>query len=145
MVTCNRFQDEGMRLLDGELSQEEQRRYEEHVTGCDACSKELREMGRIVNLTNELRLREPDEEFWSNYWGGVYRRLERGTGFIFLIIGLIVVASVAVYEAVTSPEFFTVKGISIAAVLLGLVVIFLSVVRERYHESKNDPYKGVKR
>ena len=49
----------------------------------------------------------------------------------------------AVYEAVTSPEFFTVKGISITVVLLGLVIVFLSVVRERYHESKDDPYKEV--
>ena len=48
-----------------------------------------------------------------------------------------------VYRAVMSPEFLTVKGLGITAVLVGLMVIFLSVVRERYHESKNDPYKGV--
>ena len=29
--------------------------------------------------------------------------------------------------------------------LIGLVVIFVSVARERYHESKNDPYKEVER
>ena len=45
---------------------------------------------------------------------------------------------------VTSPDFFTVKGLSIAVALLGLLVVFLSVARERYHESKSDPYKGVK-
>jgi len=54
------------------------------------------------------------------------------------------VLAYAVYQAVTSPEFLTVKGISVAVILLGLVVVFLSVVRERYQESKSDPYKGVK-
>jgi len=70
--------------------------------------------------------------------------LERGTGFFLLIIGLIAVVLYGIYEAVTSPEFLTVKGIGITVILLGLFVVFLSVVRERYHESKHDPYKGVK-
>jgi anti-sigma factor RsiW len=132
-----------MKLLDGELSEEEKRTYEQHVKGCETCASELRELGRIVQFTNELHLRKPDEEFWTNYWRSLYRRLERGTGFLLLIAGLIVVAGWGVFEAVTSPEFFTVKGISITVILLGLVIIFLSVVRERYHESKDDPYKEV--
>jgi hypothetical protein len=37
------------------------------------------------------------------------------------------------------------EGISVTLILVGLVVIFVSVARERYHESKNDPYKEVER
>jgi predicted anti-sigma-YlaC factor YlaD len=133
-----------MRLLDGELSAEQRRAYEEHVKECEECTKELKDMGRIVELTNELRLRTPDEEFWSSYWRGIYRRVERGTGFLLLIAGLVVVTALVIYEAVTSPAFLTVRGIAISVILLGLVVIFLSVLRERYHESKDDPYKEVK-
>ena len=143
-MACERFQAEGMRLLDEELSVEERRQYEEHVKGCDDCRRELKEIGRIVELTNDLKLRAPDEEFWARYWDSLFHRLERGTGFVLMIAGILVVLAYAVYEAVTSPEFLTVKGISVAVILLGLVVVFLSVVRERYHESKSDPYKGVK-
>jgi predicted anti-sigma-YlaC factor YlaD len=143
-MVCERFQNEGMRLLDGELDLEEKDRYEEHVRGCDDCRRELKEMGRIVGLTNDLRLKPPDEEFWARYWDNLYHRLERGTGFLLLVAGIVVLSAFAVYEAITSPEFFTVKGLSIAVALLGLVVVFLSVARERYHESKSDPYKGVK-
>jgi len=143
-MVCERFQNEGMRLLDGELGPGEKDRYEEHVRSCDDCRRELREMGRIVGLTNDLRLKPPDEEFWARYWDNLYHRLERGTGFLLLVVGIVVLSAFAVYEAITSPEFFTVKGVSIAAALLGLVVVFLSVARERYHESKSDPYKGVK-
>jgi predicted anti-sigma-YlaC factor YlaD len=143
-MVCERFQNEGMRLLDGELGPGEKDQYEEHVRSCDDCRRELREMGRIVGLTNDLRLKPPDEEFWARYWDNLYHRLERGTGFLLLVLGIVVLSAFAVYEAITSPEFFTVKGVSIAAALLGLVVVFLSVARERYHESKSDPYKGVK-
>jgi len=143
-MVCERFQNEGMRLLDGELERDEKNRYEEHVRDCDDCRRELKEMGRIVGLTDDLRLKPPDEEFWARYWDNLYHRLERGTGFLLLIAGIVVLSAFAVYEAVTSPVFFTVKGLSIAVALLGLIVVFLSVARERCHESKSDPYKGVK-
>jgi len=143
-VACERFQTEGMKLLDGELAGDERLRYEEHVRGCDVCANELRDLGRIVDLTQELRLREPDEAFWDQYWRGIYRRIERGIGFLLLIAGMVVVTGWGIFEAVTSPQFFTFKGITITVILVGLVIVFLSVVRERYHESKDDPYKEVK-
>ena len=143
-MICERFQTDGMRLLDDELSAEEMTQYEKHVKGCDDCKRELREIGRIVELTNDLTLRAPDEEFWTRYWDGLLHRLERGTGFVLMIAGIVAALLYGVYRAVTSPEFLTFKGLSIAVILLGLVVVFLSVVRERYHESRSDPYKGVK-
>jgi hypothetical protein len=142
-MACNRFETDGMRLLDGELNAEETKAYEAHVRGCGDCATELKDLGRIVQFTDELRLRTPDQEFLAGYWRSVYRRLERGFGFALLIIGLVAVTLWVIHEAVTSPEFLTVKGISITVVLLGLVIVFLSVVRERYHESKDDPYKEV--
>ncbi len=134
-----------MRLLDGEMSEEEKLHYEAHVRECEDCRKELKDLGRVVELTNELRFRPPDDEFWEGYWESVYRRVERSTGFFFVVIGVVGILFYGIFKAVTSPRFFTYEGISITVILIGLVVIFISVARERYHESKNDPYKGVKR
>jgi len=144
-MLCNRFQTDGMRLLDGELSHEEKAQYEEHMRECDDCCRELESLGRIVDMTNELRLRVPDDEFWDHYWSDVYRRSERGMGFLLVIAGVIAVLIFGVIKAVTSPQFLTYEGISITAILVGLLVIFISVARERYHERKNDPYRGVRR
>ena len=144
-MDCTRFQTDGMRLLDGELAAEEKAEYEAHVRDCKHCSAELRSLGRIVELTNEMRLRTPDDEFWDGYWESIYRRSERGLGFLLVVTGVIGILIYAVFRAVTSPHFLTYEGISITVILLGLVVIFASVVRERFHESKNDPYKGVRR
>jgi len=134
-----------MRLLDGELSAEEKAQYEKHVRECDACRDELKSLGRIVGFTDELRLRTPDDEFWDGYWDSVYRRSERGLGFLFVIIGVVALLGYAIVQAVRSPNFLTYEGISGAVILVGLLVIFISVARERYHESRNDPYKGVRR
>jgi len=144
-MVCARFQSDGMRLLDGELTEEEKVQYETHVGECEDCRSELKSMGRIVAITDEFRFRTPDDEFWDGYWRSIYRRSERNTGFLLAVIGVIALLIVAVYKAVTSPSFLSYEGISIAAILVGLVVIFVSVARERYHESKNDPYKGVRR
>ena len=142
-MVCERFQTDGMRFLDGDLGAAERMEYEEHVRTCDDCRRELKDLGRIVEFTNDLKLRAPDEEFWTRYWGNIYHRLERRTGFLLMVAGVLAVIGYAIFKAVTSPEFLTFKGISIAIVLLGLAVVFFSVVRERYHESKSDPYKGV--
>ncbi len=144
-MTCNRFQTDGMRLLDGELTVEEKSGYEAHVRECEDCRNELSSLGRIVELTDELRLRAPDDEFWDGYWESVYRRSERSTGFFLVIVGVLALLAYGIVKAVTSPRFVTYEGISVTVILLGLAVIFVSVARERYHESKNDPYGGVKR
>ena len=142
-MRCERIKTDGMKFLDGEMTADEKAAYEAHVQECETCARELREMGRIVEFTNEVRLKKPDEQFWADYWRSMYKRTERGGGFFLIVVGLIVLTGYAIFKAVTSPAFFTVKGIAGAVVVLGLWIVFLSVARERYHEQKHDPYKGV--
>jgi len=144
-MSCNRYQTDGMRLLDGEMSAAEAAAYEEHLRGCDVCHREMKSLGRVVRFSEELKLRVPEDEFWKGYWESVYRRSERGFGFLLLIVGLLALTGYGIVRAVTSPGFLTYEGISITIILLGLAVIFISVVRERYHESRNDPYREVER
>jgi predicted anti-sigma-YlaC factor YlaD len=144
-MSCNRYQTDGMRLLDGEMSAEEAAAYESHLRGCDVCHREMKSLGRVVRFSEELKLRVPEDEFWKGYWESVYRRSERGIGFVLLIGGLLALTGYGIFRAVTSPHFLTYEGISITIVLVGLAIIFISVVRERYHESRNDPYREVER
>ena len=144
-MECTRFQTDGMRLLDGEMDDAERAEYEVHVRDCTDCTGELASMGRIVELTDESKFRTPDDEFWEGYWESVYRRSERSVGFFFVITGVLMVLFYGIFKAVTSPRLLSYEGISITVILVGLVVIFGSVARERFHESRNDPYKGVRR
>ena len=143
--TCTRYQTDGMRWLDGELTAPEAERYQAHVRECAECTRELSSLGRIVRMTKELKLRAPDDEFWKGYWESVYRRSERRVGFVLLVAGVLALLGYAIFRALRSPALLTYEGISMMLILVGLVVIFISVARERYHESKNDPYKEVER
>jgi Putative zinc-finger len=144
-MECTRYQTDGMRLIDDELSQEERLQYQAHVRECEVCSRELDALGRVVRLTGELKLRVSDDAFWKGYWESVYRRTERRLGFLFLAAGVVMVLLYLLYRALRSPELLTYEGISIALILLGLIVLFVSVARERYYEHKNDPYREVER
>ena len=143
--TCTRYQTDGMRWLDGELSAPEAEHYQAHVRECAECTRELSSLGRIVRMTDELKLRAPDDEFWNGYWESVYRRSERRVGFVLLIAGVLALLGYALLRAVKSPALLSYEGISVILILVGLIVIFVSVACERYHESKNDTYKEVER
>jgi hypothetical protein len=134
-----------MRWLDGELDALEVSQYEAHVRECEECRRELASLGRVVRMTEELKLRVPDDEFWKGYWEGVYRRSERRFGFVLLVAGILAILGYGIVRALRSPELLSYEGISVMLILVGLIVILLSVVRERYYESKNDPYKEVER
>jgi hypothetical protein len=144
-MVCKRFQSEGMKLLDGEMNAEEKSAYEAHLRDCEDCRREMEEIGMVVQMTDELLLRDPEDEFWDSYWNGLYRRMERGAGFFFVIAGVVALILYGIVRAVTSPKFLTVGGLSTAAVLIGFLILFLSVARERYYERKNDPYRRVRK
>ena len=144
-MECTRYQTDGMRLLDDELSMEERLQYQAHVRECDTCRRELEGLGRVVKLTGELRLRVSDDAFWTGYWESVYRRTERRLGFLLLTGGVVMLLLYLLYRALRSPEMWTYEGISIGVILVGLIVLFISIARERYHEHKNDPYREVER
>jgi hypothetical protein len=144
-MECTRYQNEGMRLLDDELSVEERLQYQAHVRECETCRRELDALGRVVTFTDQLKLRVSDDAFWKDYWKSVSRRTERRLGFVLLVTGIVMTLAYLVYRAIRSPELRSYEGISVVVILLGLIVIFISVARERYHEHKHDPYKEVDR
>lgn len=144
-MECTRYQTDGMRLLDDELSMEERLAYQAHVNSCETCRRELASLGRVVHLTDQLKLRVSDDAFWKDYWKSVSRRTERRAGFILLITGIVAMLLYLAYRVLRAPDIWSYEGMSIIVMLLGLIVIFISVARERYHEHKNDPYREVER
>lgn len=144
-MECTRYQTEGMRLIDDELSMQERLVYQAHVNECETCQRELASLGRVVRLTDQLKLRVSDDAFWKDYWKSIARRTERRVGFVLLIGGIVALLAWFLWKVLRSPELWSYEGISVAVVLLGLIVIFISVARERYHEHKHDPYREVER
>ena len=148
-MTCHDFRDLMMGYLDNELSNESRRRFEEHVAGCPECARELKEFKRLKTITDEVTLVEPEDRLWQDYWNGIYNRIERGVGWIIFSVAAIVLTIYggfrAIEEMIKDPKIEFLFKAGLLALLVGLAILFVSVLRERIYFWRRDRYKDVRR
>ncbi len=131
--------------LDGELDEKQKEQVDVHVASCEGCRKEFDEMRLLVKASSQLRLQQPPDEAWDDFENNVYNRLERKTGWLVFILGAVALAVVGIYLFVTEDWGSAAIKLLVAAPVIGLVVVFISVLRERIRSSKTDRYsKEVK-
>lgn len=126
--------------LDGELEPDETKRLEKHLASCTECQAEFEKMKQLVAATSKLRFAEPPDDVWDHFLEGVYNRLERKMGWLVFIIGAVVLAAFGIYAFVTEPWGSAFVKVIIAAPIVGLAIVFVSVLRHRLHVAKNDRY-----
>ena len=138
-----------MGYLDGELADDRRQALEAHLAGCDPCRRELAQFRTLKEVIDPMRIKEPTDQMWEEYWGGLYNRMERGIGWILVSIGSIVLISFALIEwvqAILEAEDLAwyIRG-SIILVVIGLVVLLVSATRERLFLHRKERYKEVER
>jgi ferric-dicitrate binding protein FerR (iron transport regulator) len=138
-----------MSALDGELSGEERQEFERLLREDPAVRSEWDRLLRVKQVTEGMALRKPPDEVWEQYWTSVYRRLERGIGWILVSIGAIVLISYGAWTGVSrliadSDMPWIVKA-AILTATVGLVVLCVSVVREKLFIGRREPYKDIQR
>lgn len=144
-MTCSRMEHDGMRYLDGEMDDRERAAFERHLEGCGDCRCAMEELREVNRLTGSITMKDPQDEFWNLYWKGIYRRLERRTAWIFMIAGVGMLVGYELYRAFSSFGRITFQKVALIVLIVGLVLLLVSVVRERIHQYKSDPYRDVKR
>jgi len=134
---------------DQELNEEQKRQIEEHIRLCDSCRRELEEMKIFEEVMNQMKLKKPPKEVWQVYWSSVYNRLERHVGWILLSIGAIILLFYGGYKAiegiVQDPVIPLILKAGILVALGGLVVLLVSITRERLFVRKRERYKEVEK
>jgi anti-sigma factor RsiW len=135
--------------LDGELSPDEREELERLLRDDPAVRDEWERLLRLREVTATMTLQRPPDEVWDRYWTGVYRRIERGVGWVLVSIGAVVLVSFGLWEAVRGLLRDTglpvvVKG-AVLALLVGTVVLAVSVAREKLVLGRSDPCKDVRR
>lgn len=97
----------------------------------------------------QIKFTQPSGEGWDRYWLNVYNRIERGLGWILISIGAAILLFYGAFKAVESIladmqlEWFVKAGI--LAVLGGLAILLISVIREKFFTRKADKYKEIQR
>jgi ferric-dicitrate binding protein FerR (iron transport regulator) len=138
-----------MASVDGELASGERAELERLLDERPNLRAEWARIQRVKEVTDAMALRPAPEEVWSDYWASVYSRLERGIGWILFSLGAIVLLSYGAWTGVrqlladtTVPWF--VKA-SLLALTVGVVVLLVSVVREKVFVGRRQRYKDVER
>lgn len=130
--------------LDDELAADERRRLEEHLETCEDCRRELDALKALKEDLAMLKFKEPSDAELQRYWAGVYNRLERGIGWILFSLGAILLLSYGAFRLIESviqdPAVSLAVKIGACALVFGLVVLFVSLLRERLAVCKVDRY-----
>ena len=149
-MNCDEFKTLMMGYVDGELGPEQRARLEKHLASCESCTRDLAEFQSLNKELSTMAFKDPSDEQLERYWRGVYNRLERGLGWILFSVGAIILlcyGGFALVEAVMAdPSVGLVLKVGVLALVFGVVVLFVSLLRERLTVRRVDRYsKEVKK
>jgi hypothetical protein len=139
-----------MGYIDGELEAAPRARLEDHLSVCVACRAEeqaYRRLGRMTEsaLSEEVagRLVGPDP------WPSVYRRLERGVGWLLFGAGLLLLGGYGLWQFLSDflldPEVPIVVRAGVCTVSAGVLVLLASVARDTLMSYRSERYREVQR
>jgi len=138
-----------MGALDGELPEDERETLNRLLESDEALREEWAKLRNVKEVTGTMVYREPPEEIWDEYWMSVYNRFERGVGWILLSVGALTVFAwglwVWLHSLFEDAEVPFLIKLAIFGMFLGLGVLFLSVIREKFFTRRQDPYKEIQR
>lgn len=148
-MKCEEIKPYLMSHLDGEIEPEKKKEIERHLTECESCRKEYQSFVKLKEETDKMKLADLSDQLWKGYWKGVYRRIERGAGWIFVSIGAIILLSFGVYqffkEFLADPNVPLILKIGVSTLAFGVIVLLVSIVRERLFLFKTERYGEVER
>lgn len=133
--------------VDGELGPEDRARVETYLAGNEDARREIENLQRLKDFTSSLRLKDPPPEEWEVFWHGVYNRLERSVGWLMLLAGMVVLGGWAMWQLVAAlwlaEGLPLVIKVAVGVGACGLLVLLISVVRERIYKRNRTRYKHV--
>ena len=144
-MTCSRMEHDGMRYIDGEMTPEERLEFEEHLEQCETCRNSLDGFRELQSLTGRVKMKDQTDEFWDSYRKSLYRRLERKTAWIFIIVGAVMLIGYELYRSVASFGKITFEKAALVVFAVGALLLLISVIRERLHQYRGDKYSKIDR
>ncbi|MFH1688532.1 MAG: zf-HC2 domain-containing protein [bacterium] len=133
--------------VDGELTEEQKQQFEQALATDAELRAELEEFQRLKEMTGMVKYADLPDEVWESYWQGIYRRLERGIGWIFLSLGAVLVLCFGLYHVFcslfTDPAAPLWLKVGITAISVGFAFLLVSYGRERLFAHNRDRYKEV--
>lgn len=135
--------------VDNELTTAEKAEFERELSANPELQKELKEFNRLKLVTSQMKYADLPDEVWEAYWQSVYRKIERGAGWILASVGAIILLVFGVYAAFSklyvdpaSPLWLKI-GLTLGSI--GVIILLVSLVRERFFAYKRERYTEVEK
>lgn len=149
MKDCTQMEMRIMALIDQELSVEERNEVEAHLELCDHCRSVYSKLTKLKGVTQEMKFKKLPEMYWDEYWRHIYNRIERGVSWIFISLGTILILSFIVWQWLThlfaDTQIHPLLKTGIVVFSVGLIVLIVSILREKLMVRKVDKYRKVER
>lgn len=137
------------KYFDNAISGDEEQELNNFLLSDPIIKQEFEEQKIIKVVLNKMKMKNPSSGVWDSYWLGIYRKIERGFAWIAISIGAIVLFAYGIYHTVenflrdtTTPV--TIKW-GITLLFVGVVILLISLIREKIFTSKRDKYKEIQR
>jgi hypothetical protein len=128
--------------LDAELDEAQLLRFEALLSESPSRREEVESMQRLYVGTNALFApAHPADTVWDTFLDDVYNRIERRFAWAVVTFGAVALSLFAVFEFVSEPWGPALLKVLIAVPVAGLLLLFISVLRNRLHTLKTDRYE----
>ena len=135
--------------VDGELTGEERQEFELALENNDELKRELEEFRNLKEATSQMRYADLPKEVWEGYWESIYRKAERGIGWILLSSGILIILLFGMFELFkemySDPDAPLWLKIGLTAGSAGAIFLLVSYLRERLFAFKRERYGEVDR
>lgn len=130
--------------IDGELTQQDAQRVRLHCESCNECSRALDELRELRESIGKSNLSNVSQDTWRESMNDTSVKATRGIGWLLFIGGIMIGAGIGVYEFIINAESMTLlEKLLAGGIYGGLLLLFISVLRQRLIERKTDRYKDV--
>lgn len=143
MFPCQQIDTMLPGYLDGELAQGDRQRVELHLESCAKCRVALEQLSRLHAAAGKRALGEMTRQDWRAIMDKVVAKTSRGTGWVLYLAGLLLVCGYGGYAFFADDTVPALIKTGIGAIVVGVILLFVSVLRERLAERKSDKYEDV--
>jgi len=135
--------------VDGELSGNELAAFERELTANAELRAEVEEFKRLKEVTNTMTYADLPDRVWESYWASIYRKTERGLGWILMSVSAIILLCFGAWQGLSelwmNPESPLWLKVGVSGVSLGAIILLVSYGRERLFAYKRERYSEVQR
>jgi len=148
-ISCEEMSLNIMALLDEELNEDKIGDVKKHLETCEKCSIDYASIKKVKEVTAKMKFKKLPEFYWDDYWKHIYNRLERGLSWLFLSLGAIIILCFAGWEIldklIVNQEVHPILKWGIFIFLIGIIILIISILREKLMVRRVDKYREIER